>query len=183
MEQLRSTAPAFADTLSRNSVVAGPKQQFHDAFTRELPVTRRGLIALPEEHSEFRPHPRARSARELAWSFSLTQASSAAALTDQWAWPPHFPLAPESYDAVLTSFDATAQAVLYALANIPEARLFTTVPFMAGPGQPADMRVLDVLWFMLMDAIHHRGQFSIYLRMVGAKVPSIYGPSGDEPWS
>lgn len=183
MEQTRATAPAFADTLSRNTVVASPKQQFHDVFTRELLVTRRVLLALPEEHSEFRPHPRARTARELAWSFSLVQASTAAALTDQWAWPPHFPAAPESYDAVLTSFDATAQAVLHALANVPEARLFATVPFMAGPKQPADVRVLDVMWFMLMDAVHHRGQFSIYLRMVGAKVPSIYGPSSDEPWS
>jgi uncharacterized damage-inducible protein DinB len=35
---------------------------------------------------------------------------------------------------------------------------------------------------MLHDQIHHRGQFSVYLRMVGGKVPSIYGPSGDEPW-
>jgi hypothetical protein len=32
------------------------------------------------------------------------------------------------------------------------------------------------------DQIHHRGQFSIYLRMVDAKVPSIYGPTADEPW-
>jgi uncharacterized damage-inducible protein DinB len=183
MEQIRITAPAFTDTLSRNSVVTGPKQQFQEVFTRELLATRRVLIALPEEQSEFRPHPRARSARELAWSFSLTQASTAAALTDQWAWPPHFPEAPESYDAVLTSFDATAQAVLHALANTPDTRLFTPIPFMAGPGQTADTRVLDVIWFMLMDAVHHRGQFSVYLRLAGANAPSIYGPPGDEPWS
>jgi uncharacterized damage-inducible protein DinB len=31
-------------------------------------------------------------------------------------------------------------------------------------------------------ASHHRGQFSVYLRMVGAKVPSIYGPTADETW-
>lgn len=183
MEQLHTTAPGSVDTLARNSVVASPKQQFHDVFTRELLVTRRALRAMPEEHSEFRPHPRARNARELAWSFSLTQASMAAALTDQWSWPPHFPAAPESYDAVLTSFDATAQAVLQALANAPDARLLATVPFMAGPGHPADARVLEVIWFMLMDAVHHRGQFTVYLRLVGAKVPSIYGPSLDEPWT
>ena len=32
------------------------------------------------------------------------------------------------------------------------------------------------------DHIHHRGQLSVYLRIVD-KVPSIYGPSGDEPWT
>jgi uncharacterized damage-inducible protein DinB len=35
---------------------------------------------------------------------------------------------------------------------------------------------------MLLDAVHHRGQLSIYLRLMEAKVPSIYGPSADEPW-
>jgi len=35
---------------------------------------------------------------------------------------------------------------------------------------------------MLDDQIHHRGQLSVYVRMAGGKVPSIYGPSADEPW-
>ena len=46
-----------------------------------------------------------------------------------------------------------------------------------------ELRRMDVLWFLLHDSIHHRGQFSIYLRMVDGKVPSIYGPSADEPWN
>jgi uncharacterized damage-inducible protein DinB len=43
----------------------------------------------------------------------------------------------------------------------------------------------DALWIELFDHIHHRGQFSVYLRLAGAKVPSIYGPTADEalqPW-
>jgi uncharacterized damage-inducible protein DinB len=39
----------------------------------------------------------------------------------------------------------------------------------------------EMLWGFLFDAIHHRGQLSTYLRPMGAKVPSIYGPSGDDP--
>jgi uncharacterized damage-inducible protein DinB len=46
----------------------------------------------------------------------------------------------------------------------------------------SDMRTADVLWTGVMDTVHHRGQFSVYLRMAGGKVPSIYGPSADEPW-
>ncbi len=34
-----------------------------------------------------------------------------------------------------------------------------------------------------MDMGHHRGQFSVYLRMAGGKVPSIYGSTADEPWT
>jgi uncharacterized damage-inducible protein DinB len=47
----------------------------------------------------------------------------------------------------------------------------------------ADVRKLDFLWLMLTDQIHHRGQLSVYARMAGGKVPSIYGPSFDEPWT
>ena len=39
----------------------------------------------------------------------------------------------------------------------------------------------DMLFGFLFDAIHHRGQLSSYLRPMGAKVPSIYGPSADDP--
>ena len=56
----------------------------------------------------------------------------------------------------------------------------------ARAGLPAGLDVYtraEFLWFLIHDEIHHRGQFSIYLRMSGAKVPSIYGPSGDEPWT
>ena len=37
------------------------------------------------------------------------------------------------------------------------------------------------LWYLFFDAIHHRGQLSAYIRPMGGKVPSIYGPSGDDP--
>ena len=37
------------------------------------------------------------------------------------------------------------------------------------------------LWYLFFDAIHHRGQLSTYIRPMGGKVPSIYGPSGDDP--
>jgi uncharacterized damage-inducible protein DinB len=35
------------------------------------------------------------------------------------------------------------------------------------------------LWFIFVDAIHHRGQLSAYLRPMGGNVPAIYGPSAD----
>lgn len=39
----------------------------------------------------------------------------------------------------------------------------------------------ELLWLFLFDAIHHRGQLSTYIRPMGGKVPSIYGPSADDP--
>jgi uncharacterized damage-inducible protein DinB len=66
--------------------------------------------------------------------------------------------------------------------KMPDARLGETVKFPAGKNQMADYPVGEFLWFMLLDSIHHRGQLSVYIRPAGGKVPSIYGPSGDEPW-
>ena len=43
----------------------------------------------------------------------------------------------------------------------------------------SEQPVGQFLWFILFDAIHHRGQLSTYLRPMGATVPAIYGPSGD----
>ena len=63
-----------------------------------------------------------------------------------------------------------------------EADFNSPIKWMVGPGQMADMRKADVMWFMMQDHVHHRGQFSVYLRLAGGKVPSIYGPSADENW-
>ena len=64
-----------------------------------------------------------------------------------------------------------------------EAFLNTTVKVATGRKQMGDVRRLDFLWQILMDQVHHRGQFTVYSRIAGAKVPSIYGPSADEPWN
>jgi uncharacterized damage-inducible protein DinB len=66
--------------------------------------------------------------------------------------------------------------------SAPDEKLQQTVKFFTGPKQMGDVRRLDLVWFLLSDEIHHRGQFSVYLRMADGKVPSIYGPTADEPW-
>ena len=57
-----------------------------------------------------------------------------------------------------------------------------SVQLFVAPKTLGDYPTMEFLWFLLFDHIHHRGQLSVYLRMVG-KVPSIYGPSGDQPWT
>jgi uncharacterized damage-inducible protein DinB len=64
-----------------------------------------------------------------------------------------------------------------------DAFLQRQVHFFRGPKTLGEFTRLEFAWFLLMDEIHHRGQFSIYSRIADAKVPSIYGPSADEPWT
>jgi uncharacterized damage-inducible protein DinB len=51
--------------------------------------------------------------------------------------------------------------------------------FFAGGKMMLEQPIGEFLWFILFDAIHHRGQLSTYIRPMGGQVPAIYGPSGD----
>jgi uncharacterized damage-inducible protein DinB len=83
---------------------------------------------------------------------------------------------------VLATFEQAHRDFGQLVRATPDEVLFEKVRFFTGPGTLSDVRRIDLLWFLLSDEIHHRGQFSIYLRMADGKVPSIYGPSADEPW-
>jgi len=158
------------------------KQEFADVWMRENATTRRVLHSVPADRGEFRPSENTKPARELAFIFSHGQRGIALALSGRWVFPPQFPPTPSSWSEVLTSYDATTTAVRDALSSAPESRLEERVKFVVGPKQVAEIPVAELIWFMLLDAVHHRGQLSIYLRLMEAKVPSIYGPSADEPW-
>ncbi|MDB4911555.1 MAG: DinB family protein [Gemmatimonadetes bacterium] len=159
------------------------KQQFAKVFEREHATTRRVLLSLPASKSEFKPYPDAPVARVVASIFSQGQWAIAQAMSGQWEWPPRGkPGATNTYEEVLALFDETGAAAVSAIAAAPESRLDEMVPFIRGPQRVEPIPVSELVWFMLMDAIHHRGQFSVYLRAAGEKVPSIYGPTAHEPW-
>jgi uncharacterized damage-inducible protein DinB len=152
------------------------------SFRQETATTLRVLRAFPDAESEMRPHPRAKNARELAWVFSLDMMLASMAIKGELEITGEMPPAPETLGATIDSFDQASTEFLQLLADSSDEQLASTVQFPSGPGQMGEFPVPDFLWFALHDQIHHRGQFSVYLRMSGGKVPSIYGPSADEPW-
>lgn len=161
-----------------------PKQQFLDAYDKEHATTMRVIRAFPASKAELRPHPKCKSARELAWMFVLEQGMAEKALTTgfDWSKPPAMPPAPDSMEGIIGAFDAGHKKVVALVRAQSDKQLTETVKFPVAPKTLGDVPRLQFLWFALCDQIHHRGQFSIYLRMADGKVPSIYGPSADEPW-
>lgn len=161
-----------------------PKQQFIDAYRREHATTCRVLRAFPPEHSELRPHPLLRNARELAWVFVGEQGMCEVALSTgfDWSKPHAAPHAPASLAEVITMFEE-GRDLLTAAVECKDDALSGVVKFPTAPRTIGEMRLAEFLWMTLSDQIHHRGQFSVYLRMAGGKVPSIYGPTADEPWT
>jgi uncharacterized damage-inducible protein DinB len=162
-----------------------PKEQFQEALQREHDRSMRVLRAYPDDQSDFKPHERSRSAREVAWPLALGHGRlMVKALTTgfDWSKPPGAPPpTPARMSEIAAAVEESYQQVAEALKAADDAKLDGTVQFFVGPKTLRDTPVMDFLWFLLFDHVHHRGQLSVYLRMVG-KVPAIYGPSGDEPW-
>jgi uncharacterized damage-inducible protein DinB len=159
------------------------KQKFQEAWDRESALTLKILKAYPQDKTDFKPHPTCRSAKDLAWTFVFEGVGGAQAVQGEMKFPPpNMPPMPPNWQGMIGEVERALKQIGDKVKKVDDAQLNTTVKFMTGPKQISDLRRLDVLWFLLNDQIHHRGQFSVYLRMAGAKVPSIYGPSADEKW-
>ncbi len=158
------------------------KRQLVHQWEQESATTLKLLRAYPEEKADLQPHPRAKTARDLAWMFTLEMKLAGAALRGKLDLSGGFPPSPATFAEVLAAFEGGRQELLETLRNATPEQLAGTVKFFTAPKTMGDVPLVEFLWFILHDQIHHRGQFSIYLRMAGGKVPSIYGPSADEPW-
>lgn len=160
-----------------------PKQQWLNTLGQERAITLKVLRAFPTQKGDFRPHPRSQSARRLMWAFVTELEVIDAAIHGTLKMPPDLPPEPATMADVISAYERRSSQVEQVVAGTPESKLHSTVPFFTGPGQIAAVPILQIMWLMLMDSVHHRGQLSVYLRIAGGKVPSIYGPSADEPWT
>jgi uncharacterized damage-inducible protein DinB len=159
------------------------KDQFLTAFEHESATTRRLLQAFPADQYELKPKPHMNAAKQIAWMLVLNQQVEALALQLPELAPGGFPPPPATLPELLAAFDQAHAETLAKIRSIDDGVWNTTIRMPVGPKQMTDMRRGEAMWFFLMDTIHHRGQFSVYARFAGAKVPSIYGPSADEPWN
>lgn len=160
------------------------KQKFQEAWEQESARTLKVLRAYPEDKTDLKPHPSSRSAKDLAWTFVFEGVGGSQAVQGEFKFPPpNMPPMPTTWKDMISEVENALKLMGDKVRKVDEEQLNTTVKFVTGPKQMSDLRRLDVLWFMLNDQIHHRGQFSVYLRMAGGRVPAIYGPSADEKWS
>jgi uncharacterized damage-inducible protein DinB len=160
-------------------------QKFLDDYDREHEKTMRVLHAYPPDQLDLRPHPKSRTARELAFVFVLERGLGTKVWNDGFAKSAPSgtpPPPPERWDDLLAALEKAHKDFRDLIEPATDAELSENVSFMTGPKKMGQITRMNWLWFLLFDQIHHRGQFSVYLRMAGGMVPSIYGPSGDEPW-
>lgn len=147
---------------------------FTTFWTNESKTTIKVLERIPEG-SDYRPDPKSRTAKEIAWQLVCEEKMIIEALEGgkaEWAPPP----LPATMKEVLGAYQRQSAGMVERWQKLTDARWDGTIEFF-GSQRPA----APMAWSFLFDIVHHRGQISTYLRPMGAKVPQIYGPSGDEP--
>lgn len=158
------------------------KEMFLQTWEREFPTTLKVLKAFPPNKGDFKPHERSLSAKQLGWIFVQAQVGIDQVLKGTFTLPPQFPPVPETWEEVLMTYEKSHNGLVSQLRKLSDADLNKPMQFLLGPGKMGEIPKMQFMWFVLSDNIHHRGQLSVYVRMAGGKVPSIYGPSADEPW-
>ena len=179
------TTSASSAGASASGRMPSPKQQFLDTYEREHAITMNVLRAYPPEKADLRPHPKLKTARELAWVFFQERGLGTAGMHDAFAKgvPNNAPAPPpETWDEVLSAIEQAHDEFRKTFESFTDEQLLEPIKFFRGPRTLGDYPRLTFAWFLIHDQIHHRGQMSVYLRMADGKVPSIYGPTADEPW-
>ena len=170
---------------NQTATKASPKEQFLSTYEREHQTTMKVLRAYPADQADLQPHPKCRTAKELAWIFVLECGLGLRVMRDELARGPSGgtpPAPPSRFEDVLNALEKAYKEFGDLIRSYSDEQMQEEVTFMVAPKTPGKYTRLQFAWFLLHDQIHHRGQFSIYLRMADAKVPSIYGPTADEPW-
>ena len=163
------------------------KEAFLRTYKQEVATTLRVLRAYPEEKLDLKPWPGAKSAKELGWLFVQERGLATAIWNDAFgqAAPPARqkpPEPPAKWSDLVAAYEKASADFAAMIAAASEDDLRKPATFMVGPKKPGELPRMEWMWFLLHDEIHHRGQFSVYLRMAGGKLPSVYGPTADEPW-
>jgi uncharacterized damage-inducible protein DinB len=155
------------------------KALFMQFWEKEAPAFRKVLARIPDG-SEYRPDPKSRTAREIAWLLVCEEKSLGEGFEKgvlEWAEVP----APATMAEVLQAYDREHAAATERLQAVDVAGWEKAIPFMYGGQEVMRAPGWENAWGFLLDMIHHRGQISTYLRPMGSTVPQIYGPSADEP--
>jgi uncharacterized damage-inducible protein DinB len=157
-------------------------------FDVEMTVTRRVLERVPDGKADWKPHPKSMTLGRLATLVAELPvwAVNAVTLDELDIMPPGGP--PPQFEAlpstarILELFDRNAATARAALSKASDADFQKPWAFKVG-GRTITTNPKYTVYrrTVLNHLAHHRGQLTVYLRLTGAAVPAVYGPTADEP--
>ncbi len=149
---------------------------------QEAGTTQKILERTPEAKLSWRPHPKSMTLGQLAFHIASVQGTIAQMSTvDAFEIPSFTQPEPASKKEIL---DAHAHSIAQAkelLAPKDDAWMMSTWAATRGGTQVMALPRVGLLRAIMLNHVyHHRGQLSVYLRLLGESVPSVYGPTADE---
>jgi uncharacterized damage-inducible protein DinB len=151
---------------------------------QEAATTRRVLERVPDDKLTWKPHPRSMTLGQLAMHVATIPAGICKiAQVDEFEVNPanFIQAAPKNSEEILEALDASVRTAQEYLSGVTESgAMGTWRAKVNGKEVMAMPRVAMLRSIMLNHWYHHRGQLSVYLRLLEIPVPTIYGPSADE---
>ena len=164
------------------------RDAFLPEFTHEMATSRKALERVPEGKADWVPHPRSMKMGRLAGHIAELPGLIATALSQETldvrppGAPPRVPFVMTTREGLLQMFDKNVAAASAAILGASDESLMKTFTLAAGGKVIFSLpRLAALRGFVLNHVIHHRGQLTVYLRLNDVPVPSIYGPTADEP--
>jgi uncharacterized damage-inducible protein DinB len=157
------------------------KEYFIKTLNDEREKFKKVIEALPDDKVSYKVHEKAREAGNLAAQLAMQWEAIAGVVSKgSPTFDAHAMGQLSNKEDMLSAFDKGFDQLLKETKAVSDASWENDMAVldMGGDAKWEDEKC-DMAWGFLFDAIHHRGQLSTYLRAMGAKVPSIYGPSAD----
>lgn len=153
---------------------------------REAERSRRALVVVPDDKRSWKPHDKSMEFGYLAdmvatiptW-FAMIINQDELDVQPKEGGPRERPQPKTSVEYVAALDDAVEQAK-EALRSTTQAHLETPWKLLAGGAVVLHLPRHEMLRDTMNHWAHHRGQMTVYLRLMGAKVPALYGPSADD---
>jgi uncharacterized damage-inducible protein DinB len=153
-------------------------------YDQEMATTRRVLERIPSDKNTWKPHAKSFSVGHLAqlvarmpgW-ITLTVKNPKLDLSQAT------PYSYETTDALLADFDRNVREGREALASVTDEQMGQPWALTMGERNLMTLPRGVVLRQNINHLVHHRGQLTVYLRLLDIPVPSVYGPTADEQWS
>jgi len=156
-------------------------------FDQEAAATRRVLEQVPDDHLAWQPHEKSMTLGRLASHIAEIPAWGMTALEhDSMDIEPSDGEQPAAADygsteEIVAAFDKSTAAARAAIAAAEDHEFMQPWSLLRGGEEIFTAPKIGVLRsFVMSHCVHHRGQLTVYLRLLDAHVPSTYGPSADE---
>ena len=180
--------PLYRHSAWHNIEAMPINQSFLGEFDHELATTQKIISRIPDDKLGWKPHEKSMTAGHLASHIAelYTWADATMKVDELELAPPDGPkweaFKGKTTAEILAKLGAGAAAAKAAIAAATDDAVWMKMWTLKTGGQPVMSmpRVACIRGMIMNHIVHHRGQLSVYLRMMDIPVPAMYGPSADE---